>query len=147
MKRHYYVTFVVGILLSSTPQSTGQQPAQVAQHPSTTKLDIKDAEMSAVFWSRSRDAAYNSSIQISFPSVAEGQRQPSHPETQVWLLKADGTVILPTEKPSTFGIGGVKRVTDSISYAYSHVASAEAVAVVISINGRFFVKPLLADDK
>ena len=47
-------------------------------------------------------------VQIGFPAVQDDQKQPTHAQTQVWVLKADGTAISQTGKPSTIGWQPVK---------------------------------------
>lgn len=125
--------------------TAAERPA-AEQHPTTKQLTIKvPGEVSAVFWSASHSDGYACSIQITFIPVREGKPQPAHPKTQVWLLKGDGTVILPTDAPSTVGIGNAGSVTESISYAYKRSATKDAVAVVVSIGERLFVERLRSD--
>ena len=127
---------------------SGAEPPAADQHPITKRLPIEvPDEVSAVFWSASRSDDYACSIQISFIPVREGKPQPAHPKTQVWLLKADGTVISPTHVAQRIGIGNAGSVTESDSYGYPRSATEHAVAVVVSIGERLFVERLRSDPK
>jgi len=117
----------------------GVEPVEV-EHPVTKFLAIKAPEkISAVFWTVQRSLC---TMQISFPSLPDKQKQPEHPRTQVWLLKADGTVIPQTYKPSTNGISMANHTTDSIIYVFPASAKTEACAAVISIGNEFFIQTL-----
>ena len=124
----------------------GAEPSKLdSEHPVTKTLPIKAPQaVSAVFWSVQSDVCV---LQVSFQPVPDKQRQPEHPRTQVWLLKADGTVIPQTCKPSANGISMANHTTDSISYVFPPAAKREACAVVISIGDGFFVVRLLPSTK
>ena len=127
---------------------SGAETPAADQHPITKRLPIQiPDEVSAVFWSASRSDDYACSIQISFLPMREGKPQPAHPKTQVWLLRADGTVIPPTHVAKRDGIGNAGSVTESDSYAYPRSATEDAVAVVVSIGERLFFERLRSDRK
>jgi hypothetical protein len=133
---------VLSVSAADAPPETQSVGARLTaiEHPVTKTLQIKVPEkISAVFWTIQ---AHLCSIHISFLSVPDGQKQLEHPRTQVWLLKADGSVIPPKEKPSTIGISMVNHTTDSISYVFPPSAKTEACAAVISIDDGFFVERL-----
>jgi hypothetical protein len=130
-------------LALSVAQFAAEPSAKAVQHPIHKRLSIDvPGEISAVFWSASRDVTYDSAVHICFIPVREGKPQPPHPKTQVWLLKGDGTVILPTATPDTTRIGNAGSVTELVSYIYKRLEAAEAVAVAVSIAGRFFIERL-----
>ena len=117
----------------------GGEPVEV-EHPVVKVLTIKAPDkIGAVFWNVQRSLC---TIQISFPSLPDEQKQPEHSRTQVWLLKTDGTLIPQSIKPHTSGISMANHTTDSITYVFPANAKMEARAVVISIGDDFFVEPL-----
>ena len=104
------------------------------------RLQIKAPQkISAVFWVVERTSCI---VQINFLALPDGQKQPEHPRTQVWLLKADGSAIPSKGTPATFGISGVNHTTDSVAYIFPPSAKTEARAVAISIDDDFFVERL-----
>ena len=144
MKAISYLLTAACVFSLVAHRSVAGRPASGVQYPIARRLSMDfPGVICGVFWSASRNDTYASAIQISFIPVRQGERQPPHPNTQVWLLKRDGTVVVPTNAPpDTDRIHMGRSVTDSISYAYNRSAAADAVAVVVLINERFFVERL-----
>ena len=141
------VTLFVAIFFCASIGVRADDPTeeQVTQ-PINTILDLKlPKTVQDVIWSIQEK---NCTIQINFPSVRdhlppEKPEHSEHPKTKVWLLKADGTVILPRNQyPSYLGISMAMWVTYSDSYSFPATAKTQAVAIVMSIDGDFFVAKL-----
>lgn len=83
-------------------------------------------------------------VRLSFAPVPVGTPEPARPETQVWLLRADGTVIPaarpPDEMGSTFADGKVVSTTRVRIYQYPLSARSEAISVVIRVGDDFFTE-------
>lgn len=135
------------------PEKSVRQLARLAVEMSRAKrvtktLKIKVPEkVDAVHWSTHSDRC---SVQIGFlPRVKNGVKKPAFPRIQVWLLKSDGNVIPYINKPRTFGISNAGYRKYSILYRFPHAAQTETVALVVSIDGQFFMERLTpnADDK
>ena len=106
----------------------------------TIALGIKVPEkVSEVFWSVQSEVC---TIQVSFPSLPDGDTQPEHPPTQVWLLKSDGTTIATVSEPTTMGTSMAGHTTESAIYTFPQTAHLEAIAVVVSIDGQLFTEKL-----
>jgi len=147
MRIVYLLFLAVGALMPCAGLS-GAEPPAPDQHPITKLLPIEiPDEVSSVSWSASRSDEYACAIQISFIPVREGKPQPAHPKTQVWLLKADGTVIPQTNVAQRIGFGNAGHNTEMDSYAYPRSATEDAFAVVVSIGERLFVERLRSDPK
>ena len=145
MKTQLFTLCAISFLFA-TSEIRGAEPIPAkVEHPVTKTLNIKaPAKISAVFWSVTRDLC---TIQVSFLPVRDGQVRPEHPRTQVWLLKADGTVIPQTYKPSTDGVSMANSTTYSTMYVFPALAKTEATAAVVSIDNDFFVERLLPEPK
>ena len=116
------------------------EPASSPENPVNRTLGIKlPGKVEAVIWSIQKST---STVQVILPSVPDDKRLPPVPATQVWLLRSDGTIIPQSAKPSTPAIGMGGAVTQSVIYAFPPTAPAEVVAVVVTIDGRFFVESL-----
>jgi len=132
------ITLCAAVRVFSFCEVWAVEPARA--HPDTRRLQIKASQkISAVFWVVERTSCV---VQINFLPLPDRQMQPEHPRTQVWLLKADGSVIPSKGAPATFGISGVGYTTDSIAYVFPPSAKTEARAAVISIDDDFFVERL-----
>jgi hypothetical protein len=73
------------------------------------------------------------------PSPATAQRK--FPATQVWVLRADGTV-LPVLRTATEPPKNLRESTVTYTYAFSESASRDAAAVAVMIDGRYFIERL-----
>lgn len=133
-------TIRLASLLLSFQGLMAAEPAPGPGHPVDRMLGIKlPGKIEAVSWSIQESA---STVQLILPSVRDGEPLPPVPSTQVWLLRSDGTAISQSAKPSTPAIGMAGSVTQSVLYAFPATAATEAVAVVVTVDGRFFVEPL-----
>lgn len=116
------------------------EPASGPENPVNRTLGIKlPGKVESVIWSIQKSTA---TVQVILPSVPGDKPLPPVPATQAWLLRSDGTTIPQSAKPSTAAIGMGGAVTQSVCYAFPTSASAEAVAVVVAIDGRYFAEPL-----
>ncbi len=72
-------------------------------------------------------------------------RTPQPPTVQVWLLKADGTVILPSSEvipPLSRRYACGRCVSYELAYSFAHAMGREAVAAAIRINDDYYVEAL-----
>ncbi len=133
-----------GIFLFFVLSETGcaePTPAKLS-HPVSKLLSIEVPEkVIGACWTVSRSKDVYSSIGIMF-ATRHPKKESEFPQTQVWLLKADGTVIPQAIEPSIAGAGNSRGVTFSRSYCYTFSSVREAVAAVISIDGQFVVERL-----
>lgn len=110
-------------------------------------------KISAALWTRRNDF-YTLQIVLDVRGsrlMQTGQRiipqASSIPQVQVWLLRGDGTLILPrrTEVP---GSGtrelGPRTIALEASYSFPDTAGKEAVAVAMSVDGNFYIEKLEA---
>lgn len=82
-------------------------------------------------------------VGIQFKAVAPPQKPLDRPPFQVWLLRADGTVIPQVSGPQGFTmISGSGIQIDGVSCQFPASAKGEACAVVISVGEEFFVERL-----
>ena len=86
-------------------------------------------------------------MQLVLPFVRDSEPLPKAPSTQVWLLKADGSSIAQTAKPNTVGISNAGSTTPSALYTFPVSAAPDAIAVVISVDGKLFVESLSPNTK
>lgn len=136
--REYYVSFKSWVATVVTPGRIG--PKSNPDDTVTKTLAIKVAKkVTHVFWSIQPDVC---TVQIRFPAVPDGEQQPQHPVTNVWLLKADGTSVAYQGKPRTFGTSMAGHTGESAIYSFPSLAKDEAVAVVVSIDGQLFTERL-----
>jgi hypothetical protein len=144
MKIKFFVLTAV-LLFGLRLHADGAEPSKADEQPVTKVLTIKvPGKVDSVFWSVKSDLC---TVQISFPSVRQDQKQPEHSRTQVWLLKADGTTIPLKSKPPTVGISNGGWNTFSDIYTFAPSAQTEAIAVVVSIDDQIFVERLTPNVK
>lgn len=131
------LTFVAVVLFAQPMIATENNPAD----DSTSKpLGIKiPKKVTDVYWSIQSEVC---TVQVTFCPIPDGEKQPNHPETKVWLLGSSGTTIAYRQKPAKIGISNAGHTTESVIYAFPKSAKTEAVAVVVSINDQIFVKRL-----
>jgi len=114
-----------------------------AQDPVFHRLKFEvPGKLQAVTWSAQRNALI---VQIDFPSVRNGEPEPAHARTNVWLLKPDGMVPLVSRSPESPAIGLSKSgwVTYFVTFAFPRSAETESVAIVLQVDDQFFVERLL----
>jgi hypothetical protein len=98
-----------------------------------------------VIWSIQRELC---AIQIDFPPVRQGEKEPTHARTQIWLLGSGGSIVLPTSKSPespAIGFSNLGETTYFVSYTFPLSAKGEAIAVVLQVDDEFFVEPLPVD--
>jgi hypothetical protein len=138
-------TLCAGCFLLASPGIRAAVPAEEeVERPilKTLKINVP-GKIGRVVWSIQKELCV---IQVEAPSVRDGQKEPEHPRSQVWLLKVDGTVIPQTFKPTSQRIGNANHTTYSTTYVFPASAKTEGVAVAISIDDDFFVERLLPVD-
>jgi hypothetical protein len=82
---------------------------------------------------------------MSGTTLQKGVPQLEAPLVEVWLLKADGTVVPPErrwETPRPKPGVSIRERTMEVNYTFPLSASTDAVAVAIRIDGNFSVKKL-----
>jgi hypothetical protein len=101
-------------------------------------------KVAAVIWTV---RAEHCTLQVVFPTagrVAQAMHDnpkltPQRPSVQVWLLKADGSLITPTQRAEpgkrTYG-------QSEILFAFPLSADKEAVAAAIRVDDAFYIEPL-----
>jgi hypothetical protein len=143
MKSSLFSLSVLTIFVAVSELRAAEPPAAGAGPLETKVLNIKFPDRAgAVIWAAHNDFCL---IQITFPTGREGGKEA--PATQVWLLKADGTIIPPKEKPFTFSDAPANRASVATSYVFPASAKAEGVAAVVSVGSDFFVERLLPKAK
>ena len=119
-------------------------PAEEAKagegEPTVLKIKVP-GKVPAVFWSVTSELCI---IQINFPSVLNDAELPKFADTQVWLLKGDGTAIAPDKSSAApvWTSGGYK--TASFVHLFPKAAATQGIGVVLSIDGELFVEKLRA---
>jgi hypothetical protein len=109
--------------------------------PEWTRLGIEvPGSVYGVLWYPG-DHRSTASIQMFYIPVKGGKDSMQPPKTQVWLLGADGSVIPYIGQPSTGSIGG-PGIQYHLMYRYDRAKAADAVAVAVLIEGRYFIKEL-----
>lgn len=110
----------------------------------TKPLGIKiPKKVTDVYWSIQSEVC---TVQVTFCPIPDGEKQPKHPKTKVWLLGSGGTAIAYRQKPAKFGVGMAGHTTESVIYAFPKSAKTDAVAVVVSIDDQMFVKRLASKE-
>lgn len=147
MKLRLFVFFAA--LAALAPHGVGAQRASATKEfPVTKTLSVKvPGKVAFVSWSVQSDSTY---IQISFPGVPNGQKQPEHARTQVWLLKTDGTAMFQTYKSQespAMSISNAGWDMPLVLYTFPPSARTEAIAVVVRVDDEFFVERLTPDLK
>jgi len=104
-------------------------------------LGIKaPGKISFVDWSVQKSACV---VQLVLASpVRDAEPLPEAPPTQVWLLKDDGTAIAKINKPHVSTVSTRRGETASVTYLFPLTAASDAVAVVVQVDGVFFVAPI-----
>ena len=101
-------------------------------------------KVAAVIWTVRTD---HCTLQVVFPNAGriaqamqdDPELKPQRPRVQVWLLKADGSLIAPTQRAepgkSTYG-------QPEVLFAFPLSADREAVATAIRVDEAFYIEPL-----
>jgi hypothetical protein len=130
-----------GIAASSQSVAVDAEPQVLAKDLNAARTPGKVA---AVIWTVRAD---HCTLQIVFPNagrIAQAMRddpklKQQHPSVQVWLLKADGSLIAPTQREDpgkrTYG-------QPEVLFAFPLSADKEAVAAAIRVDDAFYIEPL-----
>lgn len=129
----------------------------VAQEADVIAQDLKNLrvpeKVAAVLWTRRREhftlqILYKDSVQ-SARIRATGREAAPQPalkpeDTQVWLLRADGTHVSPTDRRETQKCreAGLRCIGYEVQYSFPLSAARDAVAVVMQVDGKFLVDKL-----
>ena len=93
-------------------------------------------KVAAVIWTVRTD---HCTLQVVFPKTSRVSQAIQRPRVQVWLLKADGGLIAPTQRAepgkSTYG-------QPEVLFAFPLSADREAVATAIRVDEAFYIEPL-----
>jgi hypothetical protein len=85
-------------------------------------------------------------VRVTITRSATQSDNPPEMGLQVWVLKSNGTT-LPRERtsdshPVTFWTAGNGSMVGSTFFAFEPVDRADLAAVVVSVNGALFVRPI-----
>jgi hypothetical protein len=138
-----------GIAASSVSAGVDAQTRVLAKDLNAARTPGKVA---AVIWTV---RAEHCTLQVVFPNagrIAEAMRvdpklKPGRPSVQVWLLKADGTLIAPTQRLDPSNAAGGKNPRKppygvEVLFAFPLSADKEAVAAAIRVDDAFYIEPL-----
>ena len=131
-----------GIAASSLSAAGDADPQVLAKDLNAARTSGKVA---AVIWTV---RAEHCTLQVVFPKTSRVSpaRQPiQRPRIQVWLLKADGTLIAPTQRvePGTTHDKYIRHPYGvEILFAFPLSADKEAVAAAIRVDDAFYIEPL-----
>jgi hypothetical protein len=79
------------------------------------------------------------SVQIPMGFLKNWKERKDADLAQVWLLRADGTIVPQCAEPFTFSVGAPGEcATDYQFYSFPKVSESELASVVISYNGRLY---------
>ena len=104
-------------------------------------------KIAAVIWTVRTD---HCTLQVVFPNagrIAQAMRddpklKQQRPSVQVWLLKADGSLIAPTQQVEPSAKGTRQPYGAEVLFAFPLSADKEAVAVAIRVDDAFYIEPL-----
>jgi hypothetical protein len=93
-------------------------------------------KVAAVIWTV---RAEHCTLQVVFPKTSRVSQAIQRPSVQVWLLKADGSLIAPTQRAEpgkrTYG-------QPEVLFAFPLSADKDAVAAAIRVDDAFYIEPL-----
>jgi hypothetical protein len=150
MKRRLVLTALCMAMLCvvAVPIVVGEEPAVVAQDLKKMRLP---GRVAAVLWTRRSDYY---TLQIAYPNMsriiraekADPSIKSQGSEVQMWLLKADGSVILPlwrstdaTANNATTKDKFKSAPTRDVIFRFPLSAGMEAVAAAVQIGDTFLV--------
>jgi hypothetical protein len=121
-----------GIAASSLSAAVDAETQVLAKDLNAARASGKVA---AVIWTVRTD---HCTLQVVFPKTSRVS-QAIQTRVQVWLLKADGGLIAPTQRAepgkSTYG-------QPEVLFAFPLSADREAVATAIRVDDAFYIEPL-----
>ena len=122
-----------GIAASSLSASVHAETQVLARDLNAARTSGKVA---AVIWTVRVD---HCTLQVVFPNASRVNLKQQRPSVQVWLLKADGSLIAPTQRAEpdkrTYG-------QPEVLFAFPLSADREAVAAAIRVDDAFYIEPL-----
>jgi hypothetical protein len=142
-----------GIISACCIALFGIAASSTAVHAETQVLakDLNAArtpgKVAAVIWTVRTD---HCTLQVVFPNAGriaqamqdDPELKPQRPRVQVWLLKADGSLIAPTQRAEP----GKKDIRQpygvEVLFAFPLSADKEAVAAAIRVDDAFYIEPL-----
>jgi hypothetical protein len=130
-----------GIAASSSSAAVDAETQVLAKDLNAARASGKVA---AVIWTVRTE---HCTLQVVFPKTGRfSLPMRERPRVQVWLLKADGSLIAPTQRaePDTTSHENVSRhpYADEILFAFPLSADKEAVAAAIRVDDAFYIEPL-----
>ena len=82
----------------------------------------------------------------SVPGAESGSPRlpaPAMPQLQVWVLRADGTIIQPRNtRPANAATAPPRSLVVDATYVFPDVAAEQAVAVAMRVDGDFYIEKL-----
>lgn len=88
---------------------------------------------------KEQSSSFSLQVPIGGRKSGDPMSNPSKLDLQAWLLKTDGTSILPLGSPSEISIGGIGFYSsDYMFYEFPKVPANELASVVVSINGKLY---------
>jgi hypothetical protein len=93
-------------------------------------------KVAAVLWTARTD---HCTLQVVFPKTSRVSQAIQPPRVQVWLLKADGSLIAPTQRADP---GKRTSGQPEVLFAFPLSADREAVAAAIRVDDAFYIEPL-----
>jgi hypothetical protein len=129
---------------SAFAQMPAAQPPVVARD--LRKLRIA-GKVEAVLWTRREDRLTLQIVppranRISFPGNPAPKAQPFADRVQVWLLRADGTPIMPAGVSTPMVGSGVNARLVEVLYVFPLSANKEAVAVAMKFDDQLHIEEL-----
>jgi hypothetical protein len=123
-----------GITASSLSAAVDAETQVLAKDLNAARTSGKVA---AVIWTVRTD---HCTLQVVFPKAGRVTLKQQRPTSvQVWLLKADGSLIAPTQRAEpgkrTYG-------QPEVLFAFPLSADKEAVAAAIRVDDAFYIEPL-----
>jgi hypothetical protein len=137
------------LALATLPSPSGQQvpepPGRVLLAPAPLSEEI--TALSVI--ERPADASSPAYIEVLLngQSVRHGETRPkplSGMAIQTWLLCRDGTVVAQGSKPEFVSLITVDGITDEMSFGFVPVSPNELAGVVVSVNGKMYVREIKA---
>ncbi len=138
-----------GIAASSLSGAVAAETQVLAKDLNAARTPGKVA---AVIWTVRAD---HCTLQVVFPNagrISQAMRddpklKPGRPGVQVWLLKADGSLIAPTQRVDTGSAAGSKNPRQppygvEVLFAFPLSADKEAVAAAVRVDDAFCIEPL-----
>ena len=122
-----------GIAASSLSAAVDAETQVLAKDLNAARASGKVA---AVIWTV---RAEHCTLQVVFPKTSRVSPAIQRPHIQVWLLKADGSLIAPTQRAEpgkrTYG-------QPEVLFAFPLSADKEAVAAAIRVDDAVYIEPL-----